>query len=117
MWLEVKIIINGIGIIFIAIVLSQILFFSVFLSFILVMAIGLVVFSDIAMGYLITKSRANYLIDRPPGGKTLAMIFTLNNMFDFEWAKKGPHGKREFVYNSKEASCIDKGDYPIHSPS
>ena len=40
----------------------------------------------------------------------------MNNLIMPIWAKKGPHGKREWVHNGRDASIIDTGDFPIHTP-
>jgi len=115
MWLEVKIVIGGIGVIFIAIVLSQIILLNMLLSFFLIVAIGLYILSDIIIGYQIKHNKVDKLIDPVPANKELAVIFTLTGLLDFEWAKKAPHGKREMMYRKHEASYINHGDYPIHT--
>jgi len=94
-----------------------VIFVNVTLSFLLFMAIGLLVFSDMIIGNQITRNRARYMIDKAPPGHVLAVILTINNMVDMEWARKGPYGKREFKYNGREVSVIDKGDYPVHFPN
>jgi len=117
MWLEAKALITTFAVIFIAIVISQIILINVFLGFLLFMGVFLMIFGDIVYGWQVCRSRVNKLIDKPPPGKVVALIHTLNGMVDFEWATKGPYGKREFVYNKREASIIDQGDYPIHFPN
>lgn len=114
MWMEVKVVISGIGLIFIGIVLSQIILVNMFLGFLLFMSIGMIVFSDIIIGWRISSTNARYVIDKPPPGKIVIPLFTITGLLDFVWANKRPHGKREFVYNKQEASLIDRGDYPIH---
>ena len=101
--------------IFIAIVLSQILLLNMLLGFLLFAAIGLIVFSDLLIGYQIKHNHVDKIIDPCPAGKELTVLLTLTGMLDFEWSKKAPHGKREFVYNKTEASYINNGDYPIHT--
>ena len=116
MWTEVKIIITGIGVILLCIVLAFTLAAtdSLILSFLMVAAIGLIVFSDILIGWRIHATDAKYLLDAPPPGMSVHPVFTLTGLMRFKWAKKKPHGKREFVFNGEEASVIDNGDYPIH---
>ena len=114
MWMEVKTIFTIISAIFIGIVLSQILFLNFFLAFLLFIAIGLMVFGDMIIGWQIMRTHANRVIDKPPPGKVVIPLFTLTGLLDFVWADKKPYGKREFVYNKEEASLIDRGDYPIH---
>ena len=117
MWMEIKVVISGVGIIFIAIVISQIILLSVILGFLLFVAIFLIIFSDVIIGYKITRNRAKYLIDDPPPGFTTGVIFTLDNLIDFEWVRKEAHGKRDFVYNKREASVIDDGEDPYKLPN
>lgn len=114
MWLEVKIVISIIGMAFIGIVLSQIILLNMFLGFLLIMSIGMIIFSDIIIGWRISSTHANFVIDKPPPGKIVIPLLTITGLLDFVWANKRPYGKREFVYNKQEASLIDRGDYPIH---
>lgn len=116
MWLEVKIVIGGIGVIFVCIVISQILFLNLILSFLLFVGVGLWIFSEVCISYVLSKGRAKYWYDKPPPKKDLAIILDLTKGIDFEWVKKGPYGKREFVFNGKEASYIDRGNFRIHTP-
>jgi len=115
MWLEIKIFFSIIATIFIAIVLSQILFLNGFLAFILIMAIGMIIFGDVIIGHRLKSTRANFWYERPPPGKELIVIKTVTGLLDLVWANKKPEGKREFVYNGQEAAVIDKGDDPIHT--
>lgn len=102
--------------IFTAIVISQLLMIEggLLLSVILFMAIGMYVFGDFVIGYFITKTHAKYYMEKPPANKEVTLLYTLTGLIDFVWTDKRPHGKREFVYNKKEASVINKGDDPIH---
>lgn len=90
---------------------------NIFILFLIIIAIFIMVFGDMVHGYLTVRAKGHRIIDRPPPGYCTAVIFTLNRMVDFEYAKIGPHGKREFMYNGKEASVIDHGEYPIHLPN
>jgi hypothetical protein len=112
--MEVKVMFTLISCAMTAIVLSQIILVNSLLGFLLIMGIGMYIFGDIVIGYMITKTHATYVIDKPPQGYTVNPIFTITGLLDFVWAQKKPYGKREFVYNKQEASVIDKGDYPIH---
>lgn len=116
MWYEVKIVIGGIGIILVTIVMAAILFQNILLGALLFFALGLWIFADIVFGYVYHVGKGKYLVDRPPGNKTLNVTLTLTNMIDFYWVEKGPYGVRRWVQNKKEASCIDMGNYPIHTP-
>ena len=115
MWMEIKAVITVVSCIFLAVVLAFLI--RTGNMFLLVMgffSMGLMIFGDIILGYMITVTNAKKIIDKPPQGWTTGAIFTLTGMLDFVWARKGPHGKREFVFNKEEASVIDRGDYPIH---
>ena len=111
MWLEAKILISGIGVIFIAIVMSQIILFDMFQGFLLFMAIGLIVFSDIIIGYLITHNKVNLLIDPMKPNHELCVLLDFSGNLDFQAVRKGPLGTREFVKYKKEANIINQGDY------
>jgi len=114
MWLEVKALFTVFAMVLTGIVISQIILVNLFLGVILFMAIGIYAFGDIILGWQITRTNATKVLDKPPPGQTVIPLFTLTGMLDFVWAKKKPHGKREFVYHKEEASLIDRGDYPIH---
>ena len=113
MWMEAKTLLSAIGIIFIAIVLSQIILYDMLLGFLLVMSIGLVVFSDILIGYQINRNHVNVLMDPMPSGYELCVLFDFGGNIDFLKVKKGPLGTREFVKYKKEANIINNGDYQI----
>lgn len=115
MWLEVKLLISCIALIFIAIVLSQILLLNFFLGFLLIIGIGMVLLSDIVISYQIKHNHVDKLIDPCPSHRELTVVHTLTGLIDFVWSKKAPQGKREFVYNNQDASYINNGDYPIHT--
>ena len=116
MLMEIKAVMTVISMIFIAIVISQIIMVEggLILAVILFMAIGVHVFGDFIMGYFITRTHANRYMEKPPSNKEVTLLFTLTGLVDFVWTDKRPHGKREFSYNKKEASVINKGDAPIH---
>ena len=116
MLMEIKAVMTVISMIFIAIVISQIIMVEggLILAVILFMAIGVHVFGDFIMGYFISRTHANRYMERPPSNKEVTLLYTLTGLIDFVWTEKKPHGKREFVYNKKEASVINKGDAPIH---
>ena len=111
--MEAKTLLSAIGIIFIAIVLSQIILYDMLLGFLLVMSIGLVVFSDILIGYQINRNHVNVLMDPMPSGYELCVLFDFGGNIDFLKVKKGPLGTREFVKYKKEANIINNGDYQI----
>lgn len=116
MWFEIKLVIGGIGVILICFVISQILLVNIFLGALLFFGVGLWVFSEIAFGYVYNNGNAKYWVDKPPPNKTLNVNLSLTNQINCFWADKGPYGVRRWVQNGKEASCIDRGNYPIHTP-
>jgi len=115
MYREIKVFFSMFAMIFIAIVLSQILFFNFFLSFILIMSIAMIVLGDIIICYRITKTKAHMWMETPPIGKEFGVILSATGLIDPIWADKKPEGKREFIYNTQEASIINNGRYPIHN--
>lgn len=118
MWYEIKVIISGVAILFIVIVLAfTIIYGMILFSFLLFVAIALVVFSDVIFGHQYTSSRAKYWVDKPPAHKRLIILHTLDNLIDLDWWDKGPYGKREGIYNQREASLVDRGNFPIHIPN
>ena len=117
MWLETKIVFSIIAEVFIGIVISQILFsgIDIMLSLLLFMAIGMIFIGDVLIGSKIKNCHADKIIDPPPAGKEFAVMLTVNNLVDFIWSDKKPHGKREFMYHGTEASYYNKGDAQIHT--
>ena len=117
MFLEIKMLLSSIGIIAIAFVLSQIILVNMLLGFLLIVGIGMIVFGDMLIGYLITRNRLQPQLDPTPPRKETCILFTLAGGFDVINTVKGPHGKREFKYNGKEASVINRGDYQVRLPN
>lgn len=103
-----------IAMIFIAIVLSQIIFLNMLLGFLLFASIALIVLGDMVISYQIKHNHLDKIMDPPPTNKELAILNTITGMIDFIWTTKKPQGKREFMYHGEEASFINNGDYPIH---
>lgn len=119
MWLEIKAGFIAFSTIVFCIVAS-ILFVTdggFLLAILCILGIGLMVIGNILEGFRITNTNADKWIDRPPGGFVPILLVTLAKGVDIVWAKKKPHGKREFIYNDEDASVIDLGDYPVHFPS
>ena len=104
---------SAIAVIFIAIVLSQIILLNMLLCFLLIVGIGLVFFSDIIIGYQISRNHLNVLMDPMPPGYELCVLFDFSGNLDFLKVKKGPLGTREFVKYKTEANIVNKGDYQI----
>lgn len=114
MILEIKALMTVIAMVFLAIVISQVILANMLLGFLLFVSLGLYVFGDIMIGWMIVRTHANLIIDKPPPNKVVGVVCTITGLLDFVWATKKPYGKREFVYNKEEASVIDKGDCPVH---
>ena len=85
MWLEVKIMLGIVANIFIAIVLSQVMFIEggLLFGFLLFVAIGLVVFGDIIIGYQIKHNHLDVLIDPCPSGHEVCVLFDFGGHIDF----------------------------------
>lgn len=121
MWLEVKVLLSVISMIFIGIVLSQILFLNLILGFLLIMSIGLIFMGDLLIGWQITRNHLKPLMDPIPVSKELCVLHTIGGLMDFIVTRKGPMGKREFSYYNREnraiseASVINDGSYPIRT--
>lgn len=113
MWLELKALFSAVAFIFIAIVMSYIVFWDAFLAFLLIAALFLVLLGDMMIGWKICKYHLKVQLDPAPMGKEPCELHTLGGTVDYILTTKKPHGKREFVYNGYEASVINKGDYPI----
>lgn len=117
MWLELKIGIDIIAWILIAVVVSQILFLNVILSFLLLAGFFLTVFSDFLIGWIIKSSKVDILMDSNPSGYETCILCDFSGNVDFVQVKKGPQSKREFTKYGKEASIINRGRYPIRLPN
>ena len=117
MWLELKIGIDVIAWILLAIVVSQILFLNVILSFLILAGLFLIVFSDFLIGWIIKSSYVDVLMDSNPEGYETCILKDFSGNVSFAQVKKGPQSKREFVKYGKEASIINRGRCPIRLPN
>ena len=118
MFLEIKAFFTSFAVFLLVVVMIMVVpVINIFIVFLMIISVFIMVFGDIVHGYLTVRAKGHRIIDKPPPGYCTAVIFTLNRMIDFEYAKIGPHGKREFVYNGKESSVIDHGEYPVHLPN
>ena len=113
MWLEVKIMISIIAMVFIAIVLSQILFLNMLFGFLLFAAIAMIVFGDIIIGYQIKHNHLDVLIDPCPASQEICVLFDFGGHIDFIKTIKGPLGSRQFMRYKKEATIINDGKYQV----
>jgi len=119
MWLELRASFTIITMLVLSIVASILIVTTdgVLFGVMVLIGMGIMVAGVFIEGMRITGTNANKWIDRPPAGFVPILLITLTNEVDVVWAKRKPHGKREFVYNGEEATVIDLGDYPIHFPS
>lgn len=113
MWLEAKILISIIGMIFVAIVLSQIIMFNFLLGFLLFAVMGLMVFDNMLIGYQIKHNHLDILIDPCPPGQENCILFDFSGNVTFVRTRKGPLGARQFVRYKKEATIINDGSYQV----
>ena len=115
MWLEAKALLSGVAIVMISIVMFTILFQNMLFGFLLIMAIGLILFSDILIGYQITKNHLRWLMDPLTPNEELCVLFDHSGNFDFIRTKKGPYDTRLFSRYKKPATIVNTGSYPIRS--
>lgn len=118
MWLELKYILSGAGFFLLCIVVGLLLtnWGGVKIQvFILFLGFGLILFGDFALLFKIKNSHADYWFEPMEAGFELGIIETLTHMVDLVKAKKGPEGKREWVFNGQEASCVVSGKHIIHN--
>ena len=115
MWLEAKAILSSIAIIMVSVVLFMILFQNVLLGFLLIVAIGLIVFSDIIIGYQITRNHLRWLIDPLSPSEEICILFDHSGNVDFVRTKKGPYDTRQFTRYGKPATIVNTGSYQIRT--
>lgn len=109
MWLEIKALMSGLGIIFIVL---GIFLGDVMLLFILVLfGIGLILFGDIIIGYQITSNELKPQMDKTRAGYELTVFQELGGggRIHFIETKKGTLGQRKFRFHGKEAVPITDG--------
>lgn len=109
MYLEIKALLSVVAMVFIAIVLSQILFVNLLFSFLLFAAIFLIIFSDMFLGYKIVTSDAKPIIEPTPKGKELMELQLLDGTVRFLNTTKAPLGVRKFRLHGVDASTINDG--------
>lgn len=105
MWIELKAMMTGIGLIFV--VLGVLL-----PAFMLVlMGIGILIFGDILIGYQITSNELKPLMDKTPYGYELTLFQELGggSKLHFINTKKDVLGQRKFRFHNKEAIAITDG--------
>lgn len=113
MWVEAKILISIVAMVFIAIVLSQILLVNMLYGFLLFTAIGMIVFGDMLISYQIKHNHLDILMDPCPAGWEICVLFDFGGNIDFVRTRKGPLGTRQFMRYKKEASVINDGRYQV----
>jgi len=113
MWLEAKIMINIIAMIFIAIVLSQILMLNMVFGFLLFASIFMIVFGDMLIGYQIKHNHLDVIMDPCPANQEICVLFDFGGHIDFIRTMKGMLGTRQFVKYKKEATIINDGRYQV----
>jgi len=107
MWMEAKAMFTVIAIVFIAVVLSQLLFVNFLLGFLLMASIGVIIIGDILIGIKISDYKPLY--DPTPRGWELMELQLLDGKTVFMNTRKGAHGKRSFRINNEDASVINDG--------
>lgn len=107
MYMMLKSIFTAVAMVFVAIVLSQVLFVNMLLGFLLFMAIVLMIMGDMVIGIKISDFKV--LFEPTPRGKELMELQLLDGRTHFINTTKGPHGKRSFRINREDASIINDG--------
>jgi len=115
MWLEAMALMSSIACVMIGIVLSAILFVAPLFGFLLIVAITLVIFGNIIIGYQITRNHLKWLIDPLAPSEELCVLFDHSGNIDFVRTVKGPHDTRLFMRYNKSATIINTGDYQIRT--
>lgn len=113
MWLEAKIMLSVISMIFTAVVLAAVLSSNILLGFLLFVVIGLIVFGDILIGYQIKHNHLDILMDPCPSNHEICVLFDFAGNIDFVKTKKAPLGTRQFMRYNKEATVINDGCYQV----
>ena len=115
MWLEVFALLSSIAIIMIGIVLIPMLILNLLFGFLLIMAIGLIVFGAILIGYQITRNNLKWLIDPLGSGEELCIYFDHSGNVDFIKTTKGQSDTRLFTRYGKPATIVNTGSYQIRT--
>jgi hypothetical protein len=105
MWIEIKAAMTGFGCIFI-------IFGVLFSAFMLVlMGVGMLIFGDILIGWVITNNELKPLMDKTPYGHELTIFQELGGggKIHFINTKKDTLGQRKFRFHKKEAIAISDG--------
>jgi hypothetical protein len=105
--MEAKAMFTVIAIVFIAVVLSQLLFVNFLLGFLLMASIGVIIIGDILIGIKISDYKPLY--DPTPRGWELMELQLLDGKTVFMNTRKGAHGKRSFRIHNEDASIINDG--------
>lgn len=113
MWLEVKMLMSVIAMIFIGIVTAFNFGISLIFAFLLLLAVGLIVIGDMLIGYQIWRNDLKPQMDYTPPGKETCILITLTKNFRIFNTVKGPEGERRFRFNGRNASVINKGDFQV----
>ena len=113
MWLEAKVGISIMGWVLVAIGVAYTMALDWIIGFLLIVAIGLWVFSDFLIGYIIKTNHVDVLIDPCPSHQEICVLLDFAGNVDFIKTDKGAINKREFVKYKKEASIINRGRMPL----
>lgn len=112
MWLEVKMLLSGVGVLFIIIGIILGVDGLTIVSFLLLfMGIGSILFGDLLIGYLITAYELKPQMDRTPPGKELTVFQEIGGggRLHFINTTKDTMGQRKFPFHRKEAIVITDG--------
>lgn len=113
MWLEAKIILSMVAMIFISIVSTMVFHLNMLMFFLLFISIFLIIFGDILIGYQIKHNHLDVIMDPCPSSHEICVLFDFGGNIDFLRTRKGPLGTRQFLRYKKEASVINDGKYQV----
>ena len=115
MWLEAKALLSSVAVIMTAVVLFPVLFMNLLFGFLLIVSICLIIFSDILIGYQITRNHLRWLIDPLGPSEEFCILFDHSGNVDFIRTRKGPFDTRLFSRYGKPATIVNTGSYQIRT--
>jgi len=116
MYLEIKALISGIGIVLLFFVLSQVATANIAYGMLMFIGIFLIILSDIIISYKITNNNAQYFIDPiPQGTQEICLLKTLSGLLEIIPVTKGPKGIRYGLLHKKKIAILNEGDDQFHT--
>lgn len=120
MWIEAKATLTVIGVIMIMLGMFIMLFFipgTELIMLLLFMGVGVIIFGDILILSKTSKWWVKPWFEPCNSSQEIGIVCSIAGGVAAIFTTKRPHGKREFVFHKQEASVINNGDYPLHTPN